>query len=120
MVSQHRPVQPIPDIAEQQTGREQEGHIIIPAAVLTNIMAIIGLVLLAAATLATRGVSTSMVTPSSTMSTTRTAVCDLLLQSQSNNLFFKQIATLRNRNGFLYQKSSINIIHSGSKKAKFL
>ena len=88
MVSQHQQVQPTQDIAERLTGQEREVLIITQVVVLYNITAITGLVLLAAATPSSRGVSTTMVTSAitSTTSTSRATVCVPAFQSRLRSL----------------------------------
>ena len=87
MVSQHQQVQPTQDIAERLTGQEREVLSITQVVVLTNITAITGLVLLAAATPTSRGMSTTMVaSTSAATSSTRAAVCVPAFQSRLRSL----------------------------------
>ena len=85
MVSQHQEVQPTQDIAERLTGQEREVLIITQVvAPINNITAVTGLVLLAATTPTSRGMSTSMA--ASTSSAARTTVCVPAFQSRLRSL----------------------------------
>ena len=81
MVSQHQQVQPTQDIAERLTGQERE------VLTMTHLTAAnTGLVLLTAATPATRVMSASMVGSTSATSTSRAAVCVPAFQSRLRSL----------------------------------